>query len=505
MRMKAITGSRMKQGVRKGSLVAGLLSVATALGAAVIPNLFPSVDPTGIVSTYSGGGSIDTSNPFFQRLGTNNRSCATCHLAGSAFGLSVRQAQSLFAASHGSAPLFAPVDGANCPDASPDDPAAHSALLQNGLIRVALPVPQDAQFTLRVVRDPFGCALVTDPVSGRPIASVYRRPLPATNLRFLSTVMYDGRETIRPLNDAATFRANLVADLMHQSLDATLGHAQAAAAPTLEQQAAMVDFELGLSSAQALDQDAGLLSASGATGGPVPLSTQGSYPGINDPLGKDPTGAAFNPVAFTLFSPWQSLPDGSASPARRAIAAGETIFNTHPLTITHVRGLNDNPAVAAALGTPLPVAAIQGTCTTCHNTPNVGNHSFPLPLDIGTGHDLPNEKDVQIAAAISGLSLPDLPVYEIGGCPNPFPDPRQPDAPYLVYTTDPGRALITGRCEDVNRIKGPILRGLAARAPFFHNGAARDVLEVVNFYDQRFQMNLSDEEKAELAAFLDSL
>jgi cytochrome c peroxidase len=75
----------------------------------------------------------------------------------------------------------------------------------------------------------------------------------------------------------------------------------------------------------------------------------------------------------------------------------------------------------------------------------------------------------------------------------------------VIYTSDPGRALITGQCSDVNRIKGPILRGLASRAPYFHNGAARDVNEVINFYDARFQMNLSDTEKAQLAAFLNSL
>jgi cytochrome c peroxidase len=57
----------------------------------------------------------------------------------------------------------------------------------------------------------------------------------------------------------------------------------------------------------------------------------------------------------------------------------------------------------------------------------------------------------------------------------------------------------------VNRTKGPILRGLAARAPYFHNGAARTLSEVVNFYDQRFQMNLTESEKSQLVAFLNSL
>jgi cytochrome c peroxidase len=46
-----------------------------------------------------------------------------------------------------------------------------------------------------------------------------------------------------------------------------------------------------------------------------------------------------------------------------------------------------------------------------------------------------------------------------------------------------------------SRTKGPILRGLAARAPHFHNGAARNLSELLDFYNHRFQMNLTDEEK----------
>jgi len=482
-----------------------LVGLAAAVSAAVIPNLQPIPDPTGAVATYSATGPIDLSNPFFQSLGTNGRSCGTCHIAGSAFGLSVKAVRARFASSHGRDPLFAAVDGANCPDALPGDAGARSALLNNGLIRVGLTVPDSAQFSIRAVRDPFGCALVTDPLTGRETASVYRRPLPSANLRFLSAVMFDGRETIAPLNNPATFQDNLIADLMHQSVDATLGHAQAAVAPSLEQQRAMVAFELGLTSAQALDVRAGWLSASGGLGGPLALSRQTFHPGINDTLGQDPEGKAFDPQAFSLFSAWQDLADIPPNAARKTIAAGEAIFNSHPLFISGVRGLNDNLAVAAVLGASLPIPEIRGTCTTCHNSPNIGNHSLPLPLDIGTSHDPLNESDTQVASAVAELSAPNVPVFEIDGCPNPFPDPRHPDAPYVIYTSDPGKALITGLCSDVNRIKGPILRGLAARAPYFHNGAARDVGEVVSFYNERFRMNLTDEEKSQLAAFLNSL
>jgi len=142
--------------------------------------------------------------------------------------------------------------------------------------------------------------------------------------------------------------------------------------------------------------------------------------------------------------------------------------------------------------------------TTCHDTPNVGDHSFPLPLDIGTGHSAANESDPNIANALSQLAFPNLPVFAITGCPDPFATSASAE-PYVVYTTDPGKALISGKCSDVNRTKGPILRGLAARAPYFHNGAAGDLNQLVNFYNQRFQMNLTAQEKQELIAFLNSL
>lgn len=53
-------------------------------------------------------------------------------------------------------------------------------------------------------------------------------------------------------------------------------------------------------------------------------------------------------------------------------------------------------------------------------------------------------------------------------------------------TTDPGRALITGLWKDVGRLKGPVLRALASRPPYFHNGSAKTLLDVIEFYDKRF-------------------
>ena len=496
---------------RKLTILAVVLCLASVASAVmVIPNLFPFLDPTGIVSTYNTAGPIVENTPFFQSLGTNGRSCATCHIAGNGMGLSTQNIQQRFVTTQGHDPLFAAFDGANCPNTSTNDPATHSLLLKNGLIRIPIQLPATAQFTIRAAVDPYGCAVVTDPISGLQTVSVYRRPLPTTNLTFLSTIMFDGRETIVPLNNEQTFKANLITDLMHQAVDATTGHAQAAVPPTTDQQTAIVSFEMGLFSAQLADGRAGLLTDYGALGGPSNLSATNYYPGINDTLGADPTGAKFNPTGMTLFSSWENLEadkerDWATIQARQDIAAGETLFNSRALTVTNVRGLNDNPALAAALGTTVPIASFPGTCTTCHDTPNVGNHSLPLPLDIGTGHDSAEESDPQIANALAELSFPGVPVYEITGCPNPFAVAGQPSTPYVIYTTDPGKGLVTGLCGDVNRIKGPVLRGLAARAPYFHNGAARDLNEVLNFYNQRFQMNLTDKEKSQFIAFLNSL
>lgn len=460
-------------------------------------------DPTGIIETITASGTIDTTGAFFQSLGTNGRSCATCHVAAQAFGLSAAGARERFAATRGKDPLFAAVDGANCPSGRPGNAADHSLLLRSGLIRVSITLPASAQFTISVVHDPYGCAILPDP-SGRPIVSVYRRPLPTTNLSFLSAVMFDGRETVAPLTSDATFLPNLVADLTHQAISATLGHAQAAHAPTDSQLSDIVNFELGLFTAQRRDRLAGDLTRAGAQGGAAYLAGQTYYPGINDSLGMDPSGVPFNSSSMTLFSAWGALRAANAgTPAaaltnagRAAIAAGESLFNTFPITITNVRGLNDNPA----LGKP---ASFVGHCTTCHDAPNVGDHSLPLPLDIGTAHSsLPDlETDAAIAAGVGELSIPDLPVFLVSGCPNPF-NPGQPES---FYTSDPGKALLTGQCADFNRIKGPILRGLPARAPYFHNGAAANLLDLVNFYNERFQMGLTQTQKAQLIAFLASL
>jgi cytochrome c peroxidase len=451
-------------------------------------------DPAGTLGVFSSAGALDSRNPFFHAQGTNGRSCETCHIATDAYTITPPHIQQRFAATNGTDPLFRPVDGSNCPDSpgvntNPPDPSAYSLLLSKGLIRIPMAIPANAQFTVAVVSDPYGCAETTDS-TGRLRLSVYRRPLPSTNLRFLSAVMFDGRETLKPLNDPATYPANLEFDLADQARDAIMTHEQGATPPSQEVLKQIVDFEIATYTAQQRDNSAGPLISQGANGGPVYLSSAPYYPGINDSLGGNPTGAAFDPNTFTLFHAWQNLTSRTPSAAARAsVARGQAIFNTAPLFIQDVKGLND------ALG----VDTIQGTCSTCHDAINSGGHSLPVPLDIGIA-DVPTGLPDPLSEALSELNSPLVPVYELT-CSTNLGGPSN----FTVQTTDPGRALITGRCADIGKVKGPVLRGLAGHAPYFQNGSADSLDQVVSFYNQRFQMGLTANEQADLVNFLKSL
>jgi len=343
-------------------------------------------------------------------------------------------------------------------------------LLNKALIRVGIGIPAGAEFELAQLDDPYHFA------SAREL-SLFRRPLPATNLRFLSTVMWDGRETFKDpsspdcLAGTTTCFASVHFDLLDQANSATLGHAQAAMPLSTAQREAIFSFEIGLSTTQVYDSSAGWLTAQGARGGPSLASQQPSYVGINDALAGDyRSHAAFNPNALSLFDAWANPSAGPADgwervEARRAVARGQALFNSKPITITGVGGLNDD----------LHLAVISGTCTTCHDSPNAGNHSVPAPLNIGLADASPR--------------TPDLPLYTL----------RNKTTGDTVQTSDPGRALITGKWADIGRFKGP------TRAPYFHNGFAKDLQAAVDFYDTRFGIGFTPAEIADVIALLRTL
>jgi len=429
-----------------------------------LTNLQPFPNTNGAAGTLvlgiNPGDPVDTTGAFFRNFGSNKRTCFTCHAPSSGWTVTPQSAQDLFQSSSGLDPLFRTNDGSNAPELDVSTleakRKAYSMLLSRGVIRVGLPIPANAEFTLAAVDDPYHHASASD-------LSLFRRPLPSQNLAFLSDVMWDGRETALP--------TDITTDLGNQANDATKTHA----ATTVDLQQAdedeMVQFEQTLFFAQLTSSTAGSLTDGGALGGPEELSKQNFYLGMNDPLGRDPKGTAFDPTVFATFRAWQNVSTGNQAEARSSVARGEELFNHRSFSISGVAGLND---VAGK-------ATIQGTCTTCHNTPNVGGNSSTMRMNIGVSDE--------------SQRTADLPLYTL----------KNIQTGAILKTTDPGRALISGKWADIGSFKIPSLRGLSGRAPYFHNGSAKTIEEVISYLNQRFQMGLSVAETSDLAGFLKAL
>ena len=115
--------------------------------------------------------------------------------------------------------VFRTVDGSNSPTADVSTLAkrrqAYSMLLDRGVIRIGLPIPATAEFELVAVDDPYQFASAAE-------LSLFRRPLPTTNLKFDSTVMWDGREVV----PGATVASELANAVERRGADARAGHSR---------------------------------------------------------------------------------------------------------------------------------------------------------------------------------------------------------------------------------------------------------------------------------------
>ena len=413
-------------------------------------------NPDGQVTVVNRKGSVQTKDhPFFEALGPNGRACVTCHQPANAMSVSTASLRERWIETGGRDPVFAAIDGSNCPDLPQAAAATHSLLLERGLFRIALPwppknasgAPIEPEFRIEIVRDPTACN--TSPVYGlhsqHPSVSVYRRPRVAANLDQIAAgpeglhFMADGREPT----------------LETQATSAILIHEQAKAAPTPEQLRRIVEFESQLYAAQGSDVRGGLLSE---RDGPALLGPDNLAAGKAGGLSRSPA------QTLRLFDTWRK-PDGATDLGlqlefRASVARGSEVFFAHEFR---------NGAAAV-------------TCATCHSA------GLTRWMDIGT---------TTAAAAVN--SSPDLPLLRITCDASAAPHPV---LGRVIYTHDPGRALISGKCADVGSIVLGQIRGLAARAPYFSNGSARSLREVVDFYDQRFGIGYTERQKQDLVNFL---
>ncbi|HUQ50666.1 MAG TPA: hypothetical protein VM692_00505 [Gammaproteobacteria bacterium] len=465
-------------------------------------------NPAGALGILNTAGAVETRNhPFFTALGTNGRACVTCHQPQDAMALSVATVRERWQATAGQDPLFAAIDGRNCPNLPSGDAAAHSLLLTRGLVRVALPwPPRDSagsplpvEFTLEVVRDPTGCN--TDPVYGltsaQPTVSVYRRPRPVANTKYLTHnnfgvgpfIAKSGLPAFRDPETGLPTSMNMMADarattLKIQAADAARTHLELPQALTTDALQGIVGFESQIYAAQARDAAAGEL-----TNGPPGFGPQN--------LAAAPAGVLGNNTSrfvFPLGLAWPAA-DGSGGGAsaqddgRAAIKRGHDVFMFRTFFIKDSMHLN-----SVGLGNP-----VKRTCSTCHGMHMTGMDVANGWMDIGTTN-LPWAREAPLNPWTK--ETPQLPLFKVtcnaDVAPHAF-------LGRVIYTQDLGRALISGKCNDVGAIVMQQFRGLAARAPYFSNGSAATLRELVDFYDRRYDIGYSEQEKQDLVAFLQAL
>jgi hypothetical protein len=438
-------------------------------------------------------------HPFFEPLGSNGRACITCHQPANSMSLSVETIQKRWADTQGSDPLFAMVDGANCPNLTPGDPASHSLLLDHGLFRIGMPwPPRNAagavvipEISLEVVEDPTGCNLdqVYGLNSANPTVSVFRRPRMSANLRYVTTSFslsgrFDGKRGVPLAIDEKTGQRvglPIMSDARHQTLeaqarDAITGHMQGGGSYPDEMIALIVDFESNLYVAQSADKVAGRFDASDTPRALGPAAMRDGNAIV--------AGFNYNNPVFFDFESWKaSNNDISSENAefRASVARGYEIFFERPMWISDVSWFN-----SIGMGNPYKRA-----CAICHSVHLAGNDISPGVMDIGVNN---------LATQVMGS--PKLPVFKVTCSED------APPHPYLgreILTTDPGYALVSGKCIDVGSLVMQQMRGIASRAPYFSNGSAKDLAEVVEFYDLRFDMQMSEQEKTDLVNFMSVL
>ena len=459
----------------------------------VFPAELDYSNANGMLRTLLVGGPLDTKgHPFFEPIGSNGRGCITCHQPSDGMSLSAATVQQRWEETGGTDPLFDMYDGANCPTLPKGERASHSLLLTKGLFRIERPWPVRSfngkavtpDFTIEVVRDPTGCNTgAYGPEAGR--ISVYRRPRPIGNMKYLLAVgfAYDPKQGYAlPLDpdDGKPQSGNLMADnrvgnLRQQMEDAAATHLQMMGPLSKEQIAQIQSFEMSLYAAQQFSSIGGMLDDMGATGGPVKL--RDSAPGALGSIG--------TPV-WSEFAAWESIPPEEAarlSPEalawRQSVARGARVFREKMFLITDSAGINSR----IGFGNP-----VRNSCVFCHNMSQMGNDVAPGQVDLGTT----NLPFADPAA--------DMPLFRVTCLKEPHPHYGR-----VILTYDPGFALTSGRCADVGKITLQSMRGLSARAPYFANGSAKDLRTVVDFYDRRYNIGYTEQEKVDLVNLMSAL
>jgi hypothetical protein len=476
-----------------------------------LPPLISYPNADGQVGILNTAGAVETKgHPFFEPIGENGRACVSCHQPANAMSLSARMIQQRWRETQGKDPIFAPIDGMNCPDLPPGDPQSHSLLLERGLFRIFLPWPPkaadgtaiDPQFTIEVVRDPTGCNLHPryGLKSDNPMVSVYRRPRVVANTKYFThqgfgVFAFIGKNGLPATRDPQTGRPsamNIFSDarqptLATQAVEAAITHLQFNGKLDDDRLAKIVGFENQIYTAQVMHNAAGSLIDADT---PAGLGVYNLAKGREGLLGNNTSN-----FVFPLGDSWKQLPAsddaaiGRRNETRESIARGHDVFMFRTFWIKDAMHLN-----TVGLGNPT-----KRTCSTCHGMHMMGMDIANGWMDLGTTN-LPWAREEPLNPW--NERKPQMPLFKIT-CKSSVPP--HPFLGRVFYTQDPGRGLISGKCNDVGAIVMQQFRGLAARAPYFVNGSAGSLREMLDFYDRRFNIGFTERERQDLLNFLSAL
>ncbi len=462
----------------------------------VFPEVQDYPNSAGSLRVLLEGGAMETAgHPFFEPLGPNGRACVTCHQPHDAMSLTPATAQARWAATNGSDPLFAAWDGSNCPTMPQGERASHSLLLDHGLIRVERSWPPrdmdgneiETDFTIEVMRDPWGCNTGTayGLDAEEPSVSVYRRPRPVANIKYILAVGfdYDPKSGLAMQLDPETgeqMSGNLMSDRRAQSLslqmrDAAAGHLEMTRNLTDEERAQIRDFEMRVFAAQQTIGDNIALDDLAEGGAELLQRSEAGLLGI------------FASPVWSEFDAWAEMTDEekAALPPevlefRESVVRGLHLWRTRSFLVTDSAGINQ----PLGFGNPA-----RNTCQFCHNMSRTGIDVAPGQIDLGTSNQPFADP------------MPHLPLFRIT-CTGRMPHPHYGRE---ILTTDPGYALTTGRCADVGKITTQQMRAMAAREPLFHNGIAADIPGLVDFYDRRYNIQYTPQERQDMINLLTAL
>ncbi|MCY1058091.1 c-type cytochrome [Nannocystis sp. SCPEA4] len=384
-----------------------------------------------------------TVEPLFKEAfrGTNGRSCATCHVPEDNFTLTPEHVARLLETNPND-PLFAAIDA--------DDPVAETLTfehLEKGLVRVWLPLPDN----MDVIDD---AGNVTTPPDRKIF--VWRGVPSIADSALTAPYQLDGR----------------VETLEEQAQGALTGHSGGGKANKTELER-IAEFERSVFSSDRAREVADEL-ASGVDFGEV-----SDVEALME----------LSPAEERGREVYEKVCASCHGGANKATIADRAV---HDLAFPALKPDGNVLFEVPATDPPTPVLATQPD----NEFINIGSAMENFLVQLGATEHESFTKDVSFPAyrfrfykdGSRTEVIADLPPALPPG--DPFSSAVDPDGNPITgpnffpqfFTTDPGRALITGSPYDFEAFDIPTLRGIAGTAPYWHNNISETLEDVVELY-----------------------